>query len=157
MKKAILIGLAILLVAVAAGGAFYGGMQYQISLEDQAQANFLAARGEGGGQFPGGGQMLPGRELPADGQVLQGRQGGGITGTVKSVDGQLLTLSTAETVTTVTLTDATTVNMTVTGDLTDLTEGVRVMVTGEIGSDGNVTATLIQIVSSDMMATGTAP
>ena len=103
--------------------------------------------------------MLPGGELPAEGQVfsVRGGMGGGLMGTVKSLDGNTLTLSTAEDVTTVTLSDATTVRMTVTGDLSDLAEGTRVMVTGETDKDGSLTATQIQILSSDFTAPEPTP
>ena len=159
MKKGLWILGAVILVAALAGGGFYAGMQYQQSLADQAQANFIQMRGEGGGAFPGGGQMLPGGELPAEGQVfsVRGGMGGGLMGTVKSLDGETLTLSTAEDVTTVTLSDATTVRMTVTGDLSDLAEGARVMVTGETDKDGSLTATQIQILSSDFTAPEPTP
>lgn len=153
MKKFIWIIGVVLLVAAAAGGGFFAGKAYQQSLYDQAQANFIQARGDGGGMQGGG--MFQGGEFPADRQMpfggggtLRGGTGGGVMGTVKSLDGNTLTLSTAEDVTRVILTDETVVQMTVTGTPGDLAEGLRLMVTGERDTDGSLTATLIQIVSS---------
>ena len=155
MKKILWIVGAVVLLAAALGGAFYGGIQYQKNQLSLAQSNFIQARGEGDGQFPGGGGMLPGGGMfPGDGSLPSGRGslGGGLMGTVKSVDGDTLTLSTAEDVTTVTLTGETTVQMTVLGSLSDLTAGTRVMVTGERDEDGSLTAVSIQIISSDFPA-----
>ena len=159
MEKILLIVGAVVLVAAAVGGAFYGGIQYQKDQVSLVQSNFIQARGEGEGQFQGGGGMMPGGALPGDGSLPSGRigMGGGLMGTIKSVDGDTLTLSTAEDVTTVTLTDETTIQMTVLGSLSDLTEGLRVMISGETDEDGSLTALTIQILSSDFTAPETTP
>jgi hypothetical protein len=154
MKKILLIVGAVVLLAAAVGGAFYGGIQYQKNQVSQAQANFLQARGGGQGQFPGGGMQLPSDlQAPSDGQmpsaVMGMGRGGGVMGTVKSIDGDTLTLSTAEDVTTVILGENLTIQMTVNGSVSDLTAGTRILVSGERDEDGSLTATIIQIISSD--------
>jgi hypothetical protein len=84
-------------------------------------------------------------------------------GQVKTVEGATLTLSTAQDVTTVTLSDATQVEKTVTGVLADLQPGMQVMVSGERDAEGNLTASQIRIIDSSLSgftppsATGTAP
>jgi hypothetical protein len=158
MKKAILIVGIILAVAAISAGSFWGGMKYQESQVSQAQANFFAARGQGqsgviqgNGQFPGNGQM------PPDRQGTFFRNGGGTIGQIKSIDGEVITLSTAENVTTINLTADTVIRQTVTASLTDLQPGMRVTVIGEKDNDGNITATQIQVVDESMIRDMPAP
>jgi hypothetical protein len=134
---------AILLVALVAGGSFMGGIKYQDNKAAQVQANFFNARGgqapgqgqfPGDGQFPGAGQAQNGGQVPGGGPGFAG--GRGTAGEVKSVDGNVLTLSTAQDVTTVNLSDSTQIQKTASGTTADLQPGMRVMVTGETDSDG---------------------
>lgn len=83
---------------------------------------------------------------------MQGRQGmtggnrPGVVGTVDSVAGNAITVTTTQgTATKVTLNEKTPVQRTVAGSVSDLKAGDRVMVTGERGDDGNVTASAVQI------------
>lgn len=151
MRKILIIfGIVILVVAAAAGG-FYGGVQYQSGKVDQAQANFERARGGfSAGQAPSEMDNFPGGVGPAGGQAFGMR--GGISGQIKSIDENTLTISTAEDVTTVNLSDATRIQETrvVELSLSDLQPGVRVMVSGDKDENGVVSATQIMILANNL-------
>ena len=156
MKKIIIIIGAIVLLGSVAAGGFYAGITYQSNLADQARANFESMRGQGNpGEFPQDGQNLP-EGMPEGGmrggQFPGGFGGAGTTGQVKSIDGDVLMLSTAQDVTTVHLSDTTQVQQTVTVDITQLQPGMRIMVTGEAGADGVITASQIRILTGDPAA-----
>lgn len=135
MSKKIWLGLGAVLVLVAvAAGSFYGGLQYQLFTMNSVRDQFLANRGVGqGGNFPNGtgnGVGGPGR---------------GTLGQIKSIDGNTLTLSTPQSVVTVTLSDATVVEKTVPGTHSDLQIGQQVVVRGQADAAGNITADTIQL------------
>jgi hypothetical protein len=71
--------------------------------------------------------------------------GRGTTGQVKTIDGNVITLSTAQDITTVNLTNDTEIRMTVNGSSADLTPGLRIMVSGESDGEGTITADQITI------------
>jgi hypothetical protein len=149
MKKVLIIVGVILAAVLLSGASFWGGMTYQSNKVSQARANFFNSRG---GQDPANGQA------PADGQFPSGAQGqgfrgGGTVGEVKSIAGNVLTLSTAQNVTTVNLTDTTKIMKSVEGATSDLQPGMRVMVAGERDSNGNITASQITVVNNDALAT----
>jgi hypothetical protein len=149
MKKILLIGGGIVLVLLVAAGSFWGGMTYQTNQANQALANFQSARGQSAsGQFPGDGTRFSAGGLP-EGFTPGGFQGQGTTGQIKSVDGDVLTLSTALDVATVNLTDNTQIEMTVNGVLADLEPGLRVLITGQPDDNGVITADRIQILSAN--------
>lgn len=157
-KKILFIVGAVVIVALLSAGSFWGGMAYQSNHAAQIQSNFIAARG---GQPPD--------NIPADGSQFQGngRFGGnlagrGTTGEVKSVDGDTLTLSTAQDVVTIHISDSTEIQMTVSGTVADLEPGINVIVIGEQEDDGTITASQVQIIDGSfdfpiLQATGTAP
>lgn len=166
MKKALMIFGAVVIVGLVAAGGFWAGMTYQTNQADQARLNFENARGQANaGQFPANvSGFAPG---DASGNAPSGQPsgfgGGGTVGQIKTVDGMTLTLSTAQDVTTVNLTDATQVEKTVSGGVADLQPGVQVMVNGQQDADGNLTASQIRIIDSSLSgftppsATGSAP
>jgi len=166
MKKIIIIIGAILLAALIAGGSFYAGMAYQTKQADQVRAQFMQARGmtEGdlpqSGGFPGG-NMPEGMQPPNSGEM--GFPGRGTTGVVKTINGNVVTISTAQDVTTVNLSENTRIEKYASAAITDLQPGVRVVVTGQQDKDGNITASQIQIVNNDtagipnLLPTGTEP
>ena len=80
----------------------------------------------------------------AGGQIGPGR---GASGTVESLEGDTLTLSTAQDQVTVLLTDQTVINRFVAGERADLQAGAQVTVLGERDDSGKITATTIQILS----------
>jgi hypothetical protein len=162
MKKTLMIFGAILLAALLSAGSFWGGMAYQSNRADRARANFMNARGlAGDGQAPDGGQF------PDIGQFANGGAGfaggRGMDGQVKTIDGNVMTLSTAQDVTTVNLTETTRVEKTVSGAIADLQPGMQVMVTGQRDDNGDVTASQVTILNTDPAAatdpsaTGTEP
>jgi hypothetical protein len=150
MKTILIIIGSIILAGAIAAGSFYGGMTYQSNQENQIRASFMEARGmtdqgqnsfnppAGAGQFQRGGAGFP---------------GGGAMGQVKTVDGNVLTLSTAQDVTTVNLSDSTQIEKTVAGATSDLQPGIRVMVTGEKEDNGDITANRISILSDNFPGT----
>jgi hypothetical protein len=149
MKKALIVLGAILLTALIAGSSFYAGMAYQTNQVDQARLSFDSSRG----QAPGGGSSQTGPGFPPDG-MLNGTDPAspgdrGTAGQVKTIEGNVMTLSTAQDVTTVNLTDDTEIKMTVAGTSTDLTPGMRIMVNGENDGEGSITANQITILDSD--------
>jgi hypothetical protein len=163
MKKLIIIVSAILLAGAIAAGSFYAGMAYKANQVSQAQANFLSARGQpNGGQFPGNGQNPP-SGAAANGQNPGFPGGGGTAGQVKTIDGNVMTLSTAQNVTTVNLTATTQVEQTVSVGTSALQPGMQVMVTGQKDSNGDITASQVRIINinpsgpNSPSATGTAP
>lgn len=141
-KKVLLIIGSIVIVLAAAGGAFYGGMLYERQQAANLRAAFFADRGggAGGGNGGGGGGFSFG-----DGNGAGNGAGRGAVGQIKSIDGDTITLSTAQSEVKVTLNDATLIQKTVAGGRTDLQVGERIVVRGERDSAGNVTATDIQI------------
>ena len=167
MKKNILIivGVIVLVLLVGAGG-FWGGMTYQNNQNNQAQARFFEQRGgfPAGGDVTGGSFGIDGTPLPGGGPLTFDQspgnfRGGGTMGQVKSMDGNVLQLSTAQDVTTVNLTGDTIIIKSVEGTVSELQPGTRVMVVGERDDQGNITASQITIESDDTpaMPTRTAP
>ncbi|OGO25658.1 MAG: hypothetical protein A2136_01655 [Chloroflexi bacterium RBG_16_54_11] len=152
-----IVGTALLAVLAGAGG-FWGGMAYQTSQDSQAQARFFEQRGglPPDGQVPGGqfqeGLQVQGGGLGSSDQALGVFQGGGVMGLVKSFEGNVLTLSTAQDVTTVNLSGDTTIIKSVEGTTNDLQPGMRVLIAGEKDEDGNILASRITIVDDDALS-----
>ena len=165
MKKILIIIGAVLLAALIAGGSFYAGMVYQTKQAEQVRDRFMQARGMTEGEMPQSGQF-PGGNPPEAGQFpggATGFPGRGTTGMVKTIDGKVMTISTAQDVITVNLSEDTRIEKYASAALTDLQPGVRVMVTGQQDKDGNITASQILIVNNDASGipnpppTGTEP
>jgi hypothetical protein len=150
MKKLLIVAGIILLIAGVAAGSFYGGIAYQTNKVNQARLNFENARGQAsGGQAPGNGAGFPEGGAP-NGQAPGGGFGGGTIGQVKTIEGNVMTVSTAQDVTTVNLTSETQIEKSVAGTTDDLQPGVRVMITGQKDSNGNITASQITIMNGDL-------
>jgi len=147
MKKTLIIVGVILLVILVAAGSFWGGMAYQTRRVSQISANFMNARGlTDEGQIPSGAPPETG-QFQSGGAGFLGR---GATGQIKTIEGDVITISTAQDVTTVNLSQATQIDKTVTGVIADLQVGMRVMVTGEKDKDGNLNAGQITILSDNL-------
>jgi hypothetical protein len=157
-KILIIVGVVVLVILVGAGG-FWGGMAYKAGQVTQVQAQFFEQRGGQSitGQGPQFGQFPQGTPFPGGPQGIF--RGGGTTGEVKSIDGDVLTISTAENVTTVNLSSNTTIVKSIEGTISDLQPGMRVMISGEKDSKGNISATQVTIVNDNSSAipTRTAP
>ena len=139
MKKSIFIIIGgVVLAVLLAAGSFYGGMAYQRTQTNNVRNNFLASRGlngaNGTGNFTG-----------AQG-AFAGGLGRGAQGTIKSINGNTITITSAQgTDVTVTMQNSTVVLKTTSGASSDLVQGDRVAVTGQRDSSGNMTATQILI------------
>ena len=138
----VIIGGLVLLVAVGAG-SFYGGVVYAQGQAANVRSTFFNGRGGNGGGGNGGNGG--------------GGFGGRVFGTIKSVDGNTLTISTPQNVTTVTLNSATVINKAVTGAPADLVPGDSVTVGGQRDSAGNVTAATIQVFPPGQGPRGAGP
>jgi len=139
----IILGAVAALVIVGAG-SFYGGIAFQRSQQASAQARFFAARGgrPGAEGFAGGGFL--GGAFPGAGEGSGSR---GVFGTVKSIDGDTLLVSTAQDVTTVKLADSTVVEQMTPTDRSALKPGQQVTVRGQRDNTGAVTAVTLQILA----------
>jgi hypothetical protein len=133
-KIGIIIGVIVLCGAVGAG-AFYGGTLYEQQQLQNVRNTFFNGRGGAGGNGANGG----------GGGGGAGGAGGGVFGTVKSISGNTIQLSTPQNVATVNLTGTTVVQKTVAGTTTDIHVGDIITVRGQRDPAGNVTATTVQV------------
>lgn len=141
MNKNIVIGIIVLLVAV--GGSFYGGMKYaegqsprggfqggdfaNLSAEER-QARF----GQAGGMGPGGMGVRGGNGL--------------VSGEIISKDEQSFTIKLQDGGSRIVLfSESTTVSKTAPATVSDLAVGEQVVVMGESNQDGSVTAQNVQL------------
>jgi hypothetical protein len=155
VKKALIIIGTVLVVCLVGAAGFWGGMKYQENQVDQARANFERERpAMSGVDFQEGGNLpqSDSQQNPqAPGFMVRG---GGINGQVKSIDDNTLTISTAEDVTTVNLSDDTRIQQTLSVPVSELQPGMRVMVIGQKDEDGNVDAIQIMILDGDFSMPG---
>ena len=129
MNRKILPGLVGVLLLLVAAGAFYGGMRFQGMRSSGTRANFFANRGGAdGANFGGGG----------------GRRSN--MGQIKSIEGNVIIVSTQQERLQVTVTDATKYQRLVDGKLDDLQVGANIIVRGESDANGVVNAVSIQLV-----------
>jgi len=164
MKKIMIIVGAVVIAGALAAGSFFGGMTYQSNQVNQVRTNFVNSRGSAsGGQFPNDGQVPNDGQFPNVGQDPGFLGSSGTTGQVKSIEGNVLKVSTAQDVTTVNLSASTQIQKSGPAATSDLQPGVRVMVTGQRDADGNITASQVMILNTspsgttNPSATGTAP
>jgi hypothetical protein len=143
-KTLIIIGGIVLAIALLAG-SFYGGVAYQRSVQARNQAAFLTQRGFGANGIPQSGFDLGGAPQPGG---ARGGFGGGATGSIKSINGNTLEISTAQNVTTVNLDDSTRIEKSAPASVSDLQVGDRVTVTGQRDANGVITASQILITST---------
>jgi hypothetical protein len=148
-KYLMIIAIVILILLVGAGG-FWGGVTYKTNQDSQLQARFFDQRGGSptNGQITEGMQFLDGNPGNID-QAQGAFRSGGITGQIKSIEGDVLTISTAQEVATVTLSSETIILISIEGSTSDLEPGVRVMVMGEQDDRGNIIAKQITIGNND--------
>lgn len=114
---------ALIVLVIAGGAGFFGGMKYQQSKAPTRQFSNFAGRNGGSGNI----------FRPVNGQILSNSNN---TLTVKLADG---------TSKVVILTGSTQINKAALGTVTDLVTGSTVAVFGQTNSDGSVTAQSIQI------------
>ncbi len=155
-KKYFMIAGMVVLLIIAGGGGFWGGTIYKTNQITSIQNKFFAQRGGSSGF----GQNAQGTPFPRGSFAGGNFAGGGTAGQVKSINGNVLIISTAQNTTTVNLSSSTTIIKSVTGTVSDLQTGMEVRVIGQKDSSGNITATEIQIVNNNRTSaspTGTAP
>lgn len=146
MKPQIIIIAAIIVAILTGAGGFYGGMAYAQAQQQSNLAAFQQARGAG---QPGTGQTGQGT-FPQGGQG--GFRGGAnaalgapvANGQIKSVNGDTVEISTADSVVTVKVNDQTQITKTDRGTVGDLTVGERVTVFSKETGD-SPTASGIQV------------
>lgn len=136
---------------VTLGLGFWGGVVYQ-------KGKALTFVGRGGQNLPANvQQQLRSATTPQQRQQILRQSGlsggaggfggrGGLSGDVVSKDASSMTIKTSDGSTHVVYyTNATTVNKTMAGSLSDVTTGETISVTGSRNSDGSTSATAIQI------------
>jgi hypothetical protein len=168
MKALYIVG-AIVLVALVGAGGFYGGVVYAQSQTQNTAADFARLRGAGNGTeaaasgpcgFPqrtnggtrqGSGQGSSGQVTSGQGSGQGGFQGNSqqlgncvARGTIKSIDGSTIQISTPVSVVTVKVDGTTTITKTDTGTLSDLKTGDRVTVFSMQSGD-SPTASMVQL------------
>lgn len=141
MKKIWIVFGMIILVGAVAAGSFWAGMTYQSNQADQTRQRFMDERGIVQGEPPAG-ELPVGRQFPIG---VGGFNGGGVMGAIKTIDGDTMTISTAEDVTTVHLAESTSVQVTETKGIEELQVGERVMVNGETDENGEIIARLVTV------------
>lgn len=153
MGKRILVGLGVLalLIAAAGGGFLYGK---RVGAEQVSEARQQFARGRLGGQD---GLPAPADWAPQPGAQSDSRQGGGTMGTVESVEGDTVVLSTQQGTIRVKTTDTTLIEKFSSVGVNDLAAGEQVMVAGSKNDDGSITARSIQSLRSFQGAQGNRP
>lgn len=135
----IVIAIAVVVAAGAGVGGFFAGKAYQTNHANTVRNDFLRSRGITNFN-PNG---VNGAATGTNGQAQA--FGGGTFGTVKSIDGNTLTLTTAQnTEVKVTLSDTTRIEKTTAGTTADLQAGQQVTVSGQRDSSGNI-ATVTQV------------
>lgn len=126
-----------LAAAVLLVGGFFGGYAVKGATTDSTAAGRPAMAagqgGPGGGGFPGG----------AGGTGGQGSGGTATFGTVKSIDGTTITLTTQNGETVQVDASGATIEVTSDGSVSDLSTGDTLVVQGTTGSGGEVTASRI--------------
>ncbi len=148
--KIVLVAVGVLVLLLIVGGvAFAAGSQYGKTQAQNVRNEFLQGRfgNQGQGGQPGQGQLGQNDQTGQGGRGGQAGQFGRIAaaGTVKSVDGNKITVTmqNGNTVT-VTLDQQTRITKTITGTSSDIQAGVRVVVTSD-QTGANVTARAITI------------
>jgi Domain of unknown function (DUF5666) len=138
MNRAVQIIIGVIILVVASGASFYGGMVYG---EGRAQAARTAA-----GRFAGG--FNGGFNNGQGGQGAQGGQGqrGGVFGQITEIgDSYLVVTDNNGKQTKIQVTDTTLIEKNASVKLTDLATGDSVIVSGSQASDGTYTARSVQV------------
>ena len=138
----LILGSVVLMLAIGAG-SFYGGVLYQQRQIAAIRTSFFAGRGGDGGGTGGGGGGYGG--FFGAGGGGGGGAGRGQFGTIKSIDGDTLTVSTPQSEVKVKLTATTQIEKIVAGTTSDLAVGDRIVVRGQADSSGTVTANNVQV------------
>lgn len=149
MGKAILV---ILLVIAVGAGAAYGGYRMGdaagFERANQVRQQFAQTRQTGQGQFTQGGQGAQGQFSQGGAMAGGGNRAFALQGTVKSVEGDTVTVTMGQRDVKVTLSDKTLILKSVSGTRAELAAGAQVTITPDGGTGGAsdaVTASAITI------------
>jgi hypothetical protein len=140
MKKVWIGTAAVLLVLAIGGGAFWAGMSY-----GRSQA------GPAGGRFPGegfgerGGQVPDAMMTRRVGRGAATQLGGGVAGTIRAIEGEVLVINASEGTIRVETTDTTLIEKYMAVGVDDLEVDEQVVVLGRRNDDGSITARSIQL------------
>lgn len=146
MKRAGMVLIAAVILAAAAGGAFWAGTRFGENRVLQDPARFFQQRGMGQmGGFTG----RPGTAQPGP-RSAQGMDGG-TAGTIESIEGDGLVVSTEEGTIRVQTTDTTLIEKSMTVKVGDLEVGEGVVVSGSRNDDGSLTARSIRSMQGFML------
>jgi hypothetical protein len=152
MKKAAMVLIAVVIFAAAGAGGYMLGVK---TGENRVLSNptqlFQQLRAEGGqgSQFGGQGQFMGPSGTPQAVQRGTQGEGGGMTGTVESIDGSTVVVSMADgTMVRVQTTDTTLIQKYMTATVQDLQKGERIMFSGSKNDDGSYTARSIESLRS---------
>lgn len=142
MNRILKIALGMLIVAAVAGGSFYGGAVYG---KGQASTAVPGAAGVPGG--PGQAGVPP---AGTNGGQTGGNQGGMLFGQIEAIgDGTLTMTDSSGNTVVVNVTDTTLIQKQASVTLADLQQGETVVVSGSAGSDGSITARMVQVSSGE--------
>lgn len=139
MKKLWIAIAAVALALAVAGASFWGGMRYA-----RAQAARAAEQFFQGGFGARGGQIPEAFVTRQAGRGNAAPAGGGVSGTIQSVEGTDLVLNTGDGTIRVQTTDTTLIQKVMPVGVADLEVDERVVVLGRENDDGTITARSIQ-------------
>ncbi len=134
-----LIGVLAALVVVAGVGGYFLGSNAGRASANAARSRFLAERMGGQGGNGGSGRLATG--------MFPG--GGGTMGTVKSIEGNTIIVTTRDGEVKVQVRDNTAVRKMADGTLQDVQPGLRITVAGQADTAGVVTADSIQLMPAN--------
>ena len=125
--------------AATAGGSSRQQLRSRIQSGDLSPEDLAQLRQQFGGQFGSTG----GTEGQTGGGAEGFATGGRLRGTIESIDGNVLTLNTAQGTLHVTISPDTTIQVTTEAAVTDLSNGMTLTVMGERAEDGTFAAATI--------------
>ena len=141
MRTSTVIGILLAVAIVVGGASFYGGMKYgENRIMQNPQALFEKMRGATGGQLPARRTGQPGATDRNPGSLVAG----GTFGTIKAIEGNIITLSTETQDIEVITSDSTFIQKMMAVGTEDLEIGENVIVTGSKNRDGSMEARSIR-------------
>ncbi|HEU0075735.1 MAG TPA: DUF5666 domain-containing protein [Dehalococcoidia bacterium] len=151
------LAVALAAIGLSIGAAFGAGIAY--GRTDDGSSTTTAATGSG---QAGGGNLFPGGQGGAGqggGGGFQALFGGATTGTITAAEGDTVTIETAQGSREVHVGDATAISLLQTVELSALTPGTVVIVSGDERDDGSLDATSINQLPPQLegLGTGTPP
>ena len=147
MNRTVKIVLGVLVAVVIAAGCFYGGVAFG---QNRAQATATASgNAQGLRGAPGQAGMMPPGQASTDNGQITGLSGGMLFGQIQAIgDGELTIKDESGQQILVYVTDTTLIQKQAEVTVADLQEGETVVVSGSQGTDGSITARMLQVSSS---------